>query len=36
MSFFENPWWKGKQDLGGLLTGFGQNIVDNLVPFQQG
>ena len=36
MSFFENPWWKGKQDLGGLLTGFGQNIVDNIVPFQQG
>ena len=47
MSFFENAWWKNKEgnllrnpeggvDYGGLLSGFGQNLVNNLVPFQKG
>jgi len=47
MSFFENAWWKdeggnllrnpeGGVDYGGLLSGFGQNLVNNLVPFQKG
>ena len=47
MSFFENAWWKDKEgnllrnpeggvDYGGLLSGFGQNLVNNLVPFQKG
>ena len=47
MSFFENAWWKNKAgnllrnpeggvDYGGLLSGFGQNLVNNLVPFQKG
>jgi len=47
MSFFENAWWKdeggnllrnpeGGVDYGGLLSGFGQHLVDNLVPYQKG